>query len=456
MNAKCPTIFYDLETSDLSPVGQIMNFCFTVVDNDFTPQDSLQGAVKLSRLQLPRAAAIAANKIDVLKHQESAKYSEAEAMCVISKFINDLVTEYGEYNIALVGYNSSRFDLDFLRTSLIRNGINPYFKVRHKDLLFCSRKLAVSKKNFPRLSSIESPDKLSLRLETLCQAFGLLTGSQAHESSDDVRLTIELAKYFNKEFQLDVRDYLPYEVQGPLHREKGLILKRLIPSYDLSKKEIYEDIPYALLDSNYRYALWINLNRYRDLIANNEEPANAIEFFKMEGSDFIIKEKSQNTKDLCDTAAEALEKLASINLQNYFRETDCDIEAHIYRLDQNQISALGKRLWKQDESAKLSDDAKLLQVRFKMANAKEGTPGLDARLKDYALYRYGGRMKLNRYSEAVYEQGVEQEGFHPSFEQMLKELREIAEVGDDETKELMQSLMNYYNSTTIGRFAKGH
>lgn len=451
MSLNSPSIFYDLETSDLSPVGQIMNFCFSLVDQDFNIQGALHGTIRLSRLQLPRAAAILANKIDVIEHQKTAELSEAQAMNKIHAFIKSVVEKYGDNNVALIGYNSARFDLDYLRTSLIRNGLNPYFKVRNRDLLFVSRKLSVSCRDFPRVASSESPEKLSLRLETLSKAFGLLEGKQVHESGDDVCLTIALARYYAKQYKIDVRDYLPYEPSALRQIGRGTIFERELPEYNLKSSACFEKSPYILLDSNHRYALWINLNRHRELMSRQEAPERAIEFFKVDGSDFFSNLSVVKDEKLLIEARKALDSLSNVSLQNYFKESDCDIEAQIYRLDQNSISLLSRCMWHGEKNTKPSGDARRILTRFKLANADESTVGLDAKLKEYAAYRYGGRMKVSRYSDAVFEEGVQQEGFHPTLSELFKEIEEIKNTGDAQAQSLMQSLEHYYKSSSIFR-----
>ncbi|RMD84314.1 MAG: hypothetical protein D6808_07180, partial [Candidatus Dadabacteria bacterium] len=179
-------VFYDLETSDKDPIGQILNYCFIETDLDFNVLSSVKGEVEISRLQLPRAKALLANKIDVLCHQEGNVESERDAMAKIHRFMVE-VSRRGA--VSLIGYNSSKFDLSYLRTSLIRNGLNPYISnLFYGDLLHLSQKLCVCRKDFPRkeLCREDNPKKLSLSLENLAKHFGILTGAQAHESYEDV------------------------------------------------------------------------------------------------------------------------------------------------------------------------------------------------------------------------------------------------------------------------------
>jgi exonuclease I len=129
-------VYYDLETSDKHAVGQILNYCFILVDDQLSLLDELSGLVRISRLQLPDPGAILANRTDVLAHQKRAHECEAEALGRIRCFI-ERCAQRASGNVALVGYNSSRFDLGYLRTSFIRNGQDPFFggKTLARDLL---------------------------------------------------------------------------------------------------------------------------------------------------------------------------------------------------------------------------------------------------------------------------------------------------------------------------------
>jgi len=80
-------VFYDLETSDKNPIGQILNYCFILVDSSLQIVDELSGLVKISRLQLPDSGAILANKIDVVDHQRLAADDERTAMGKIHAFL---------------------------------------------------------------------------------------------------------------------------------------------------------------------------------------------------------------------------------------------------------------------------------------------------------------------------------------------------------------------------------
>src|SRR5262245_53890936 len=141
-----PAIFFDLETSDREFIGQILNFSFIVVDDDWNVIGDLSSTVKISRLELPSPGAILANRTDVLRHQAEAEFTEKEAAGEITAFINSII-EGANGPVPFIGFNSFKFDIPYLRTTLVRNGINPYFngKVVYRDLLVAARKLSATR-----------------------------------------------------------------------------------------------------------------------------------------------------------------------------------------------------------------------------------------------------------------------------------------------------------------------
>jgi len=327
-------IFFDLETTDLLCCGQILNYCFIQVDDDFNPTAELNGQIKISRLQLPGAGAVLANRVNVLDHQDESELSEADAMHEIWSFI-DKALKQARGSLPLIGYNSSRFDIPYLRTSMMRNGISPYFtgKILNRDLYHVVKKLATTHKKFPRLAGDKQESdgkaaKLSLKLETISGALGILSGKQTHFSRDDVLLTIELARALERDFDLDVRTYEAYEV-SELHDKKniGQVFYRLSPGRKLSDKAISKSTPMTLLDFGPKSSLWVNLESY-----GKKKKDKCINWHSMASRPFILSDESCNDGKLIKLARQAIEEFKEVKLSNYFDQSSCDIEMDIYRL----------------------------------------------------------------------------------------------------------------------------
>lgn len=460
------SIFYDLETTDKNPIGQILNYSFICVDEAFEVIDELSGKVQISRLQLPSPGAILANRTDVLSHQNEAQHTEKEAMAAISDFISRRTAATDE-RVAFIGYNSTRFDLPYLRTSLIRNGLNPYFGGRlvYRDLLHAARKLSVSGAGFPRGPALakgggnrrekEEPPRLSLSLETLTNELGILQGPQSHESRDDVLISISLAKVFKEKFGLDIARYEPYEA-ADLHRHKGkgMVFYSDFPNYDLSSGGSPARTPMTLLDSDHRYALWIDLDRYRDGLGRG-----SISWFNQGGSAFFCDMAPCEDSQLKTLAAAALREFSAVNLKNYFQKSSCDIEQDIYRLDISLIDLLRGAIWKNDpELLKKSGnrDARVIYTRYQLRSHKWGGENDDQvrdMLKKYALYRYGGEANISRFCSEKAQPGVYSENFHETLTEYLDQIEAAGKGADSGDLRLLTSLKEFYLGSDIYKVA---
>lgn len=438
------SIFFDLETTDLSPVGQILNCCFTVVDGDFKIKESLQRKIRISRLQLPRIGALLANRTVIEKHQESSDGTEAEIMREIYLFLS---AQTKNERIPMIGFNSSRFDVEYLRTSLIRNGFNPYFKVINRDLLHVCRYLTCFDRKFREGISIDSEGKLSLTLDSVARRAGLLKGSQEHESSADVELTIELAKYLKDLFAVDVRTFEAYG-GSKFHGRRGSIVRRIQPNYDAPKEPKISHC--ALLDNNHRYALWIDLERYIEAKDKKDDIKNCISFLKVEGGEFFIDNEEPISPAWREISSAALKELEKISLTNFFAQTTCDIEAFIYRIPPDEIDALHKVIWKGSKQKLKLDDAKRIYGRFRLANLKSESDYVLKNLPDYAEYRYGGGMLISRSDS----EDVTKRVFHPTLKELLKELGEAKKsASSKEDMKIISSLERFYLSSEVYKCA---
>lgn len=453
-NQEIYTIFYDLETSSKNFIGQILNYSFICVDSKFQIVAELSGDIALSRLQLPEPGALLANKVLISKHlnPSSKMLREPEALAKIRDFIDEQVKLARSSNISLIGYNSARFDLPYLRTSMIRNGINPYFKgLDYKDLLHVVRKLSVSNKKFPRLPAANDKDLLSLRLETLTQHFDLLQGQQAHSSREDVILTIEFAKLLLEKFNIDVRKYSAYEAENI----SGLpVIQAARPEYDLNKQDSTKTLSHLLrIDEDYRGSLWIDIEDLENEEASLEDLRPKISYYNKKNSALYI-DSSPASKEKLALAQKILPKLKSINLRNYFTTSKCDIEQDIYRLDFDNLDYLSRAIWTAAEKKpndKLSKDAKVLLTRYKLNqvdNISDKDTAFISHLKAYCSYRYGGDLLLWR--EPPKEE--KPEAYHPSFKELCIELEKLKTESQGQDLKILEDLESYYKNSDLLRY----
>lgn len=449
-------IFYDLETSDQNPIGQILNYSFIFVDDELEPLDECSGTIRISRLQLPRAGAILTNRVNVVEHQRQSRDSEFSAMRRIHEFISTCAKK-AKKPIALIGFNSSNFDLPFLRTSFIRNGLNPFFKgqqVLERDLLLSIRKLALCDTRFPRIATKDDPGKLCLRLENLGHALGLLTGKQSHDSREDVILSIALAKYCRDTFGFDAVSYLAYEGGAfePRQRQPD-VFSMLELNYDLSCAERSIIKPVTLLDCNYRASIWVDLEAYK----NGRGRQSLRNIKKLGGHSAWFAAESQLDPSWREWALKAQTEFRAINLDNFFGPTECDIEANIWRLDASDREALFKAIHKGDESEIQGVDAKVILLRHKLRSYEWGSGDdhtMEKALRNYALRRYGGETFMSKIPRSEVKEENRAEYYHPTLKMLFDEISEERKnrTSPDDTT-LLAALEQFYLESDIYRVA---
>jgi hypothetical protein len=450
-------VYYDLETTDKNTIGQIINYSFMLVNSELEVIDELSGLVKISRLQIPDPGAILANRTDVLEHQIKAEDTEPVAMRRIADFLAQSIKE-ASGAVTLIGYNSSRFDLGYLRTSLIRNGINPYFggKLVPRDLLHVVQKAYLTHGEFRELvrRQREGEPKLSLSLQTVSHALGLLDGVQAHESREDVLLTIRLARWLRDSCDLDAASFEAYE-GTKLHStaRSGTVYMVEEPEYDMHSPTYLSKRPVTLLDADYKSALWIDLERY----ASVPEPT-CISWRSAAKNAFFISPQAVSNSEWAEVARSALRQFRGVTLKNFFEKSTCDIEQDIYRLDFDHLDLYSKALATHDKAVLREcrlPEAKVLWLRHQLAspNASLSDPATSELLKKYALYRYGGKLQVAR----TVREGSESESYHSTLSEMVRRLiqaQEAAAVSRNTTdRKLMTSLERFIRDSDILKVA---
>lgn len=438
------SIFFDLETTDLNPIGQILNYAFLEVAEDWSIQSKLTGKIKISRLQLPNPKSILASQTDVILHNEQAEDPEHIALAKIQKYIQDIV-EWKETR--LIGFNSNKFDVPFLRTSMIRNGLNPYFggSIKYGDVLHVVKRLLCDSEQFSNSLLKYESGKHITKLESVAKAFNLLSNDQKqkHESLEDAELTIKLAKFLAENFDIDVRSYSSYELN-----KKNADVVEVFPFYDETGNKVSEEYcKMALLEQNKTQSLWINLKKFEQGLDKQ-----AVSWYNKNTSSFFVKKVL--TSDSDKRAAEIAKKsLSHVNLQNFWPEKNCDIEQFIFMMPINGISGLYDAVWKNDLfliKETQSKFASQLYLRF-LANTLDINQ-VEQQIKKYSLYRYGGKLKLDKSDfESEYKAEVYNESFHPTYNELLSEIDNLSK--DDNNKYLMSQLKKFYDQSTISSIA---
>lgn len=435
MNSYPASIFYDLETTTTCPLGQILNFCFIVVDDNFEVTETFYEKVKVSRTQLPDIDALIANKIKIIDHQRETHISEFEACKLIMSFFDKITKSVRNAPIPLIGYNSNKFDFEFLRTTLYRNGyIPPTKRLLFRDLMHLSRKIAIENPLLAEKTKEFSEDgKVSFKLQSVTKSLGLLKDEQSHDSKEDVLLTISLAKCLKQKFGKDIRDYLAYE---PKNRERfSVCVKRYI---DSTKDEYFQSSQYALLDDSEKYALWIDLNKWREGLT----PKDCIWYFHKDRDPFVL-DSSLTIRLKDDELIPLKEQFSHISLSNYFAEQTCDVEARISSLHPQKIGDLRKVIEGLEDKSKLSKDLKALFFRWKLANFVGDDSKHAAELKKYSEYRYGGQLQLHKNDE------IKEKKFHPSAIELLNKVKEKCKEADRDLREISEQLYEFYENSPM-------
>ncbi len=196
--------FYDLETSGLEPrEDRIMQFAGQRTTLDLEPiGDPVNVLVKMTNDALPSPAAIMVTKITP---QDTLREGMSEAE--FCKYVTD---EIFTPNTIALGYNTVRFDDEFMRATLWRNFYDPYewqwkdgrSRWDMLDVVRLTRALRPEGINWP----FTEDGKPTNRLELLTKLNGL-SHEHAHDALSDVYATIAVAKML-KEKQPKLFDFL--------------------------------------------------------------------------------------------------------------------------------------------------------------------------------------------------------------------------------------------------------
>jgi exodeoxyribonuclease-1 len=196
--------FYDLETSGLNARAQrIMQFAGQRTDENFKPIGEPQNwLVKLTDEILPDPDAVVLTGITPQKTLEEG-YTEAE-------FIKLFYDQVLQPDTVILGFNTIRFDDEFMRATLWRNFYDPYewqwqdgrSRWDLIDVVRMVRALRPEGINWPNDKNGQPTNRLELLTKE-----NDLDHSQAHDALSDVYATIAVAKLL-KEKQPKIFDYL--------------------------------------------------------------------------------------------------------------------------------------------------------------------------------------------------------------------------------------------------------
>ena len=183
-------VFYDLETTGRSPHwDQVIQIAAIYTDQNLNVLDKINISCRLNSFCIPEPQALLVNRMPI----ESILNSDLSHYQMIAEINNKFLS----WSPAIfIGYNSIKFDEEFLRNALFRNLHDPYLTIKNNnlrsDLLDTAR---ISNFFFPeKLKSLVSERGTPiLKLESLASINGIKNFT-AHDALGDTYATLEIAK----------------------------------------------------------------------------------------------------------------------------------------------------------------------------------------------------------------------------------------------------------------------
>ncbi|MEC8100017.1 MAG: exonuclease domain-containing protein, partial [Pseudomonadota bacterium] len=187
-------VFYDLETTGRSSAwDQIIQVAAILTDQDLNIIEKYEEKCRLNQYCIPNPEAILVNKIsiDTLLKTNLSHY----------QLMLDLEKKFTEWSPAIfIGYNSIKFDEEFLRNSFFKNLLDPYITIRDKNYRFdLLDSVRATNYLYPEKikSLISEKGNPVLKLEKIAPLNGI-NNFKAHDALGDTYATLELAKIIKK------------------------------------------------------------------------------------------------------------------------------------------------------------------------------------------------------------------------------------------------------------------
>ena len=457
-------IFFDLETTSLHRVGQILNFCLVCVDNKWSELGRIKGEVKVSRVELPDPQAIASTGIDVVTlNNSSSALTERQAMEAMSRFMSQW---YIKGKTGLSGYNVEDFDIPYLRTNFLRNGVYPYDHPPSHDTILLVRYLfanndALRLEYETFLKDFEHNEKprFSITLEKVTTFFRLLDRAQSHESEDDVNITIALAKKIATDFKLDLFSFTPYEI-SELHTLKGDPIRLSRPAKSFANPLSEEDFVFLRTEGSASY--WVSLeayNKWKKLDADQKEAAG-YPIKRMKFCEEVVttsKDTPSYDRATVSLAQTIYNELKNFDTNKLYPPKHCCVEQWIYRVTPQSMKNLCESI-KQNPPKKMSaftPDLDALWKRYLLsAMSDEGIQKNLSAFSQYAIERYGDTPSLRLYDDDDWQKPKDSSGMHLSYKELTSLIKTTKEkLPDSSSKEqkifALNQLSLFYKNSLI-------
>ena len=183
-------VFYDLETTGRSPAwDQIIQVAAIVTDEDLNIKEKFEEKCRLNFSCIPNPEAILVNKIRI-QTLTKTNLSHYQLMLNLEK-------KFLEWSPAIfIGYNSIRFDEEFIRNAFFKTLFDPYFTIKNENYRFdLLDSVRVTNYLFPDKikSLISEKGNPILKLDKIAPLNGIRNFT-AHDALGDTHATLELAK----------------------------------------------------------------------------------------------------------------------------------------------------------------------------------------------------------------------------------------------------------------------
>lgn len=467
--AHAPSLFfYDLETSGTDPRRQrIMQFAGQRVDLDLQLiGEPVNLSVALTDEILPDPQAILITGISPQKTREEG-YSEAQ-------FLEIFHSQICLPNTTFVGFNSVRFDDEFMRYALYRNFYDPYewcwrdgcSRWDMLDVVRMTRALRPDGINWPTTPE-GAPTN---RLELLTKQNGL-AHEQAHDALSDVLALIDVARLI-KAKQPKLYDYL-FKLRAKREIEQLVSVSRPQPfvysSGRYPKETLHTTVAFPLVEGSLTSNTIVYDLRHNpaDWAALSVEELRAKRFVKWEDRqkpDY----KPFPAKELASNKCPAVAPMGTLDAaaQSRLGLDLATLERHKTALLQSDLAAKLKQVFGRQKFDKAADcDAALYdgfvnsdddksKMRVVRAADREAIKQLDLSFTDKRLTQLLPRYKARNFpaslsadEKAAWEDYRRQrlQADAPQFLQQLQSLATTAGA-DDNKAFLLQELQLWYES----------
>lgn len=461
-------IFYDLETTEVSPVGQILEAHFIFTDKEYKEITTFGGRIKVGPLHLPSPDAIGVTKIKILDHQEKADFPSEMEFCkrlydwIESCFQKSKDMGEGE-KVYLVSYNNLRFDLRHLRTTFIRNGINPYFnqKLVPKDLLHVVQYGFSTDSMLRRLVLMTCKNlglpKLSLSLSVICNTLNIQMGSvtEFHSAKWDTEVLLELARLLSDRYKVTISDFVNYLTGGD-RDESSYVREFMSVNYDYDLEaaaknnftnddEAVKTKRIVQIAKKNNSSLWLDLDAAIADQKEEKDPQRKNVMYVNAKYGYLPFPRSNIV--MSENVPLVAEYAEQFNVDSFFRSEDKDVEAYIYQLSFQEIGVLGGALHqgKVEDLATLSKAAQQVYLRT-FLSTYEGSlkeEEIWPIFRSYVEYRYGGKMIL---AAGMNEEGeLEKITYHETLPVRLEKIQAVLDKETNgEVRDCFEQLMTFY------------